>query len=231
MRIFAIGDPHLSLAQPKPMDVFGPKWERHAQRMAENWRAVVAPDDVVLVPGDISWAMQLGAAKLDLEMIGALPGRKILLRGNHDYWWSSLAKVRSILPSGMVALQNNCVQLPGLAVVGTRGWTIPSEGAAEEDRKIYAREVERLSLSLKDMERQQPTGVILGMTHFPPFLDLGNPTDFTRLFAQYGVKTVCYGHLHNLPPGRAFEGEIDGVTYVHVSSDYIDFTPKYLMEI
>ncbi len=86
--------------------------------MAENWRAVVAPDDVVLVPGDISWAMQLGAAKLDLEMIGALPGRKILLRGNHDYWWSSLAKVRSILPPGMVALQNNCVQLPGLAVVG-----------------------------------------------------------------------------------------------------------------
>ena len=125
MRIFAIGDPHLSLDSDKPMDIFGPKWGHHAERIAEAWHETVSEEDLVLVPGDISWAMHLKNAAADLKFIGDLPGRKVILRGNHDYWWDSLSKVRSALPPSMYALQNDALVIGGIAIAGSRGWTCP----------------------------------------------------------------------------------------------------------
>ena len=136
MSLFAIADLHLP-ARKKPMDIFGPHWERHFERISEDWRSKVSPEDIVLLPGDLSWAMSLDEALEDLNCIGALPGRKILLRGNHDYWWSGIGRVRRALPDGMYALQNDAIELDGLVFAGTRGWTIPpEEGADPDDQRI-----------------------------------------------------------------------------------------------
>ena len=147
MKIFAIADLHLPGGDVKPMDVFGAHWENHFERISEDWRARVTEEDVVLLPGDTSWAMQLRDALPDLERIAALPGRKILLRGNHDYWWSSLARLRAALPEGFYALQNDALLLSGTLFAGTRGWLCACDDP--QDRKIHEREVQRLALSLK----------------------------------------------------------------------------------
>jgi hypothetical protein len=177
VRIFALSDPHLSAMRPKPMDVFGDNWKDHPAKIAANWRRVVGDDDVVLVPGDISWAMRLEEAAEDLRLLRELPGRKVLLRGNHDYWWSAIGKVRAALGAGMAALQNDALQVGRYVLFGARGWRAPGErparydaepegggggggggGTAEggarghyqksDDEKIFWREVERLKLSL-----------------------------------------------------------------------------------
>ncbi|MBS7299823.1 MAG: metallophosphoesterase, partial [Eubacteriales bacterium] len=141
MIVYAIGDLHLPGGDDKPMAVFGAHWEGHWEKICQDWRARVTTQDVVLVPGDISWAMQLEHALDDLHAIAALPGRKILLRGNHDYWWSSLTRVREALPEGMYALQNDAMEMEGIVFAGSRGWTLPgSEAATGEDLKIYQRE-------------------------------------------------------------------------------------------
>src|SRR5690554_4132578 len=143
MRLFAIADPHLSRARPKPMDVFGGNWEGHPNAFFDGWRETVEEGDLVLVPGDVSWAMRLE------EALPELPGRKVLLRGNHDYWWPSISKLRRALPEGMYAIQNDALALDGVVVSGTRGWVCPgSRVFTEEDERVYLREVERLSLSL-----------------------------------------------------------------------------------
>ena|SRR5690606_18557091 len=122
MRLFAIADPHLSRVDPKPMDIFGPGWDGHPEAFFDGWRSVVGDDDVVLVPGDLSWAMRLDDALVDLRDIADLPGRKVILRGNHDYWWPSISKLRKVLPDGMVAIQNDAVVVDEVVIAGTRGW-------------------------------------------------------------------------------------------------------------
>ena len=227
MRLFAIGDLHLSLFADKPMDMFGEAWRGHAARLESAWRESVAEDDWVLLPGDISWAMRLEEALPDLLFLAALPGKKLLLRGNHDYWWNSRAKLVSMLPPDMRLLQNDCLDIGGVTVCGTRGWTCPgAAGFSAADEKIFQRERIRLELSLKAAD----TGAEkLVMMHFPPFNERRQQSAFTELIEAYGVKTVIYAHLHGKAHRQAFEGERNGVTYRLVAGDYLGFRPKQIL--
>ena len=224
MQIYAIADLHLSLTSEKPMDVFGEAWRGHAEKLERNWRERVQADDLVLVPGDISWAMQLSAALPDLSFIGNLPGRKILLKGNHDYWWSAIGRVRSNLPEGMRALQNDSIVEDGIGICGSRGWLCPgSNNFNAEDQKIYLRELDRLSLSLASLPAVETK---IAMLHFPPFLDKEKGCGFTERLEDAGVQIVVYGHLHGEANRYAFEGERNGITYHCVAADKLDFAPK-----
>ena len=226
MQIYAIADLHLSLTSEKPMDVFGEAWRGHAEKLERNWRERVQQDDLVLVPGDISWAMQLSAALPDLSFIGNLPGKKILLKGNQDYWWSAIGRVRSNLPEGMRALQNDCIVESGIGICGSRGWLCPgSNNFNAEDQKIYLRELDRLSLSLASLP---PVETKIAMLHFPPFTDKEKGSGFTERLEQAGVKIAIYGHLHGEANRYAFEGERNGVYYHCVAADKLDFAPKLI---
>ncbi len=229
MRIFALGDPHLSLSTDKPMDIFGPNWDDHAARLQAAWRAAVRPEDAVLLPGDISWAMSLDEAKADLEFLAALPGTKVLLRGNHDYWWNSISKVRAALPDGMHAVQNDSLVLGGVAVLGTRGWVCPGSALFDPaaDQKLYERELIRLELSLKSAPAGLPK---LCMLHYPPFNERRQQSGFTELLEAYGVERAVYGHLHGKACRNAFEGLRNGVEYTLCSADHLEFTPKLILE-
>ncbi len=234
MRVFAIGDLHLSLARPKPMDVFGPHWSDHWPRIRENWeKAGITGEDAVLIPGDISWAMAISEAAADLSSIGELPGKKLMIRGNHDYWWSSLSKVRSILPKNTFALQNDAMRFPGLVVCGTRGWSCPgTPGFSPEDQKLYLRELIRMELSLNEAKKLLQEGDrLIAMIHYPPFNEQRETSGFTDLFASFGVECVVYGHLHGRSCRSAFEGELNGVQYTLTSCDHLGFKPKLIMAI
>jgi predicted phosphohydrolase len=229
MSIFALGDPHLGQGVSKAMDIFGPRWARHVERMAENWRATVSEEDWVLVPGDISWAMKLEEALPDLRFLADLPGRKLLLKGNHDYWWTSRAKVESVLPPSLALLQNDAHDLgDGVGVVGARGWTPPgAPRATEQDEKIYARELQRLELSLKAAEGRFDR--LVAMLHYPPIYEGHGPTDFVPLMQAAGVEACVYGHLHAADHRFAVRGERDGIQYYFVAADAVDFTPQRLL--
>lgn len=232
MAVFAIGDPHLSSNDPKPMDIFGPQWANHPAPMFQHWRETVSDGDTVLIPGDISWAMDLEGALPDLQAIDELPGQKLLIPGNHDYWWSSLKRLRALPLRTIRFIQNDHVQIPGtdLFVCGTRGWLTPADRAWKEDpehnAKIYAREVWRLQLSLESA-RKAGGARFLVMLHYPPVAEDHKPTDFTTLLENFGgVEQVVYGHLHS--PGahqRALRGEHRSIHYHLVSCDSLQFTP------
>ncbi|NLB42167.1 MAG: hypothetical protein GX815_07875 [Clostridiales bacterium] len=235
--VFAIGDLHLAGAVDKPMDIFGKQWEGHWERIKKDWEERVSSDDIVLIPGDISWAMKLSDAKIDLDNIAKLPGKKILVKGNHDYWWSSVSKVRSVLPSSMRVLQNDSVTVSGFAFCGTRGWINPEmKDFTQQDAKVYNREVQRLKLSLdsvallqqteKDMEE---SNALIVMIHYPPFDDKGQPTEIVNMLTQYRPDHVVYGHLHGEGSRIAFEGEYEGVEYHLVSCDYLNFQLKQIV--
>jgi predicted phosphohydrolase len=225
MRIFGLADLHLGDAVEKPMDIFGPVWERHAERIDRNWRARVGPEDWVLVPGDISWAMKLEDALPDLRFIDALPGRKVLLKGNHDFWWTSRGKVEAVLPPSLGLLQNDAVDLgQGIGVVGTRGWSPPgAPRATDEDKKIHARELLRLDLSLKAARGRFER--LIAMLHYPPIYAGLGETEFVPLLRDAGVKVCLYGHLHGPDHRYAIRGEHGGIRYYFVAADATDFTP------
>jgi predicted phosphohydrolase len=226
MQIYAIADLHLSLTSEKPMDVFGETWRGHAEKLERNWRERVQEDDLVLIPGDISWAMQLSAALPDLSFIGSLPGKKILLKGNHDYWWSAIGRVRSQLPAGMRAIQNDSIAENGIGICGTRGWLCPgSNNFDADDQKIYLRELDRLTLSLNSLPQVETK---IAMLHFPPFADKDKGSGFTERLEAAGVKIVIYGHLHGDAHKNAFEGERNGIVYHCVAADKLDFAPKLI---
>jgi len=230
MKVFAIGDLHLSGSVDKPMDVFGAKWKDHVSRIRQNWLEGVSEEDIVLLPGDFSWAMHLDEVKADLQFLQELPGIKIMLRGNHDYWWTSVTQVRSLLPENIHVIQNDCFGHGPLQVGGSRGWVCPGSVNFDEaaDRKIYDREVGRLALSLSGMPK---SGVRIAMMHYPPFNETREPSGFTKLFEQESIQLVVYGHLHGRSCKGAFEGIRNGVEYRLVSADYIDFAPRLLMEL
>ena len=228
MSLFAIGDLHMSGGDDKPMDVFGPQWDRHFFHIRENWQKLVREEDTVLIPGDISWAMQLQDAKEDLEEIGRLPGKKILCKGNHDYWWNSISQVRSALPAGMTALQHSAADLGETVVCGTRGWLIQTKEMPlnPQDEKICRREAERLRLALDEAKRLAEGRPLVVMTHYPPLLAGETNTVFTALLEEYHVQTAVYGHLHGAGIQNGFTGELRGIQYHLVSCDSIDFSPK-----
>ncbi len=198
MKVFAISDLHLSTTVQKPMDVFGESWDNYVEEIFEDWKQKVADDDVVLLCGDFSWAMRIDEAKSDFELISKLPGKKVFLRGNHDYWWGGYSKVLNILPENCYAIQNNFLRLNNLLLCGSRGWLCPgTNGFSKDDEKLYLREVSRLDLSLKDMKNnRKPTDTVIAMMHFPPFNGQYEPSEYTKKLIEYDVKTVVYGHLH-----------------------------------
>lgn len=225
MALFVIGDLHLSISSEKPMGIFGSNWENHHNKIQKNWIENIRAEDTILIPGDISWAMDHEQAKEDLDWINNLPGRKILLKGNHDYWWGSIQRLNSMY-SKMDFLQNNYYIYDDIAICGARGWTCPNESKyTEHDKKIYSREINRLKLSLDQAVRNNHDKIFV-MTHYPPTNDQKELSDFTRLYEFYGVKKVFYGHLHG---EESFEGglkgNVNGVEYYLTSSDYLDFNP------
>ncbi len=226
MKIFAVADLHLPGGADKPMDIFGKHWEGHFDRIRASWTDQVAEEDVVLLPGDLSWAMQFSDALEDLRAIGSLPGKKIILRGNHDYWWGSIGRLRRALPENMLALQNDAVQIGGVTFCGSRGWTHPTEGDGEdkEDRRIYERELIRLEMSLE--QGRKLGGRMIVMTHYPPLDERHEHTPMSRLITSYGPTDAVYGHLHGPALRGAFNGVRDGIRYHCVSCDGTGFTVR-----
>jgi predicted phosphohydrolase len=227
-KIFGISDLHLPGSTGKTMDLFGPQWVEHEQKIAANWRRTVAEEDIVVIPGDISWAMKLEQAQPDLDLIGSLPGTKVLVRGNHDYWWQGIGKLRKILPPTVYAIHNNSLNLQGVNICGTRGWKIPGDdGFTQEDEKIYLRELQRLELSLGTVKTP---GEVIVLLHYPPFGENKEPSGFVSLMKEYNVSKCVYGHLHGSPE-RGVTGLVDGITYYLVACDQIGFAPLLIENI
>jgi hypothetical protein len=231
MSLFGIADLHLSSDHTKPMDVFGDHWRDHMTRMAQAWDATVADEDIVLCPGDLSWALRLEDAQADLAWIAARPGRKILCRGNHDYWWSGISKVRSALPSGCFALQNDAIRCGDLVIAGSRLWSLPgSPEFGRDDDKIYKREITRLEMSLRAAHKlADSSSRIVAAVHFPPFTADGTASAFSETIENYEVNLCVYGHLHGDQAHRsAVEGTRGTVNYALVACDAIGFSPRRL---
>lgn len=230
MTIWALGDLHLAFGVDKPMDVFGDHWRDHPARIRDAWSARVAPDDVVLVAGDISWGLRLDEALPDLEFVASLPGRKYLIKGNHDPWWSSRSKVERVLPAGLRLVQSDAHDLgDGVAVTGTRGWTLPGTPGydPERDERIFRRELGRLRRGLEALDALSPRRRLV-MLHYPPIWPGVLDNDVTRLLRSFLVDECVFGHLHGDDLALAFEGTLDGVRYRLVSCDHVDFTPVAL---
>jgi predicted phosphohydrolase len=228
MKIWGISDLHLSFSSDKPMDIFGEQWRNHAEKMAEHWDALVSPEDIVLVPGDLSWAMRLSEAEKDLAWIGERPGTKVLVKGNHDLWWSAIGKVRAAIPRSCVALQNDAIDVGDVVIAGSRCWSAPgSFDYTEHDEKIYLRELERLRMSLDKALGIANGRPIIAAIHYPPFTVRKENTQFAALLEKYPVRICVYGHLHGQKSFQyAFEGERNGITYMMLSCDYLNFKPR-----
>ncbi len=232
MRVFAISDLHLSFSTDKPMDVFGDHWKDHHIHLEANWKERISRDDLILLPGDLSWAMNIDKAATDLEWLAKLPGKKIILKGNHDYWWTSPSKMKSELPEGIIPLQNSAYDAGEFIVAGSRGWMIPEsdEYREESEGSILRREQIRLNLSLDAAESMSTENKpIIAMMHYPPIVN-GKRTEFSRILAERDVTLCVYGHLHSAPGtwGQKLDITVDGVEYRLVSSDYLEFEPLEL---
>lgn len=237
MKIYAIGDVHLSFSKQvnpfcwdsaeiyKPMELFGGKWREHYRKIYKNWMDIVETGDLVMMPGDISWALKLNEAKFDLEFLGLLPGTILCVAGNHDYWWQSLTQVRAVLPHNIKVIQNDHIQCGDLAVCGSRGWWCPgSERFRAEDLKIYRRELLRMENSLQGLVSKK-LGDIIVLIHFMPTNEYHQKNEFIELFQKYGVNTVIYSHLHGAAARLRLPDSAWGINFYLVSADYVDFTP------
>lgn len=223
--IYSISDLHLDYTKEKTMSIFGDRWEDYEERIFHNWKETVRDDDLVLVAGDISWAMNLQSAYYDLIRIDEMPGKKVFIKGNHDYWWSSLNKNNSLNLESIFFLQNNYFEFNNFCIVGTRGWDFITEES--EGYNIYRRELLRLELSLNSAPKGKEK---ICMLHYPPFTNEGLPDDFHHILKEHGVKKCVYGHLHGPGLINVVEGVVDGVEYFCTSSDYLEFKPIKLVE-
>ncbi len=210
----------------KPMDVFGPRWANHTERLRDNWLEIVGEEDIAIICGDISWGLRLDEAMADLLFLDNLPGTKTITKGNHDLWWNSVSKLNKI-SERMTFLQNKAYLLDdGTAICGTRGWICPgTEGFDEHDRKIYEREILRLKMSLDDAVSRGAKEIIAAL-HYPPSNDKFEASGFTNTLEEYGVKTCVYGHLHSKDAFKnGYKGIWNGVNYKLVSLDYVEAKP------
>jgi hypothetical protein len=232
VKIFAISDLHLSFHADKPMDIFGSHWEAHPDRLKKAWCESITKSDIVLIPGDISWAMKLQDAVTDFEFIDSLPGTKVIIKGNHDYWWSSLNKVKQILPTSIIPLQNTAVRFGNIGIAGSRLWIDPDlrlEAATEEDRKIYQRELGRFSLSLKALPDDTQPRII--MTHFPPISLEGRPGRAVQVAAGFRCSIWIFGHMHlGTVDYHGFDRTIGTSRFEFVSADFLNFRPKLIYD-
>lgn len=233
MAIYAISDLHLALSIDKPMDVFGGRWANYMEKLEEGWRETVGEDDYVLIPGDISWATYLSQAYEDFRFIHSLPGRKIISKGNHDYWWTTKSQLdKFVNENGFTSisfLHNNSYIIDNVAICGTRGWSMPGEeGFSPEDKKVYDRELQRLELSLKSVGDTE-NFFIIASTHFPIFNSKGEFSEFLDIMLKYKVKMSIYGHLHGDAQKKAVEGEVNGIDFRLIAADRIGFTPVKLL--
>ncbi len=225
MNVYAISDLHLSTTAEKPMDIFGGDWERHFEKIKEDWLATVSPEDIVLIAGDISWAMKMEDALADLQALATLPGKKVFIKGNHDYWWNGISKLRALAPNeDFYFLQTDAVRLGEYVIVGSRGWSCPeSSDYTEQDEKLYRREAERFRLAFAEGGKLQREGdKLIAMIHYPPFTVKKEDTLFSELFESKGVDKVVFGHIH----GAAyfpFKTEKNGVEYILTSCDKLRF--------
>ena len=242
MKIWAIADLHLSFGVPnKKMDLFGPLWESHHEKIQQKWDTLVSKEDLVLIPGDISWALKLNDALPDLTWIHNRPGKKVLIRGNHDYWWDSLTKVQKILPESLYVIQNNSLIFDDISISGARLWnsseysfhecieykpstTRPKEKEDIDPEEIFTKELNRLELSLTSISPMAK--IKIAMTHFPPIgLDL-LPTRASALFEKFGITHVVFGHLHSLKKTKNhLFGKARGIEYILTSADWLNFSP------
>ncbi|MBQ3179782.1 MAG: metallophosphoesterase [Firmicutes bacterium] len=240
MSVWIISDFHLSLSedfvpgQPpqlyKPMHVFGEEWRGHVERLYANWLELVQPEDTVLVPGDLSWAISLQEGRFDFAFLGMLPGRIILSKGNHDYWWDTKAKAQSALPPNVTVIQNEAWQLPCALAAATRGWKCPgANGFDGEDAKIYRRECLRLEMALQDAVKKRDAAggslPIWAVLHFPPVNDKRDYSEMIELMQKYGVERCFYGHLHGMKREMALQGMHWGIEFALVSSDFLGHRP------
>lgn len=241
MRLWAIADPHLSFSTNKPMDVFGERWKNHEERLARAWRSVVSSDDVVVLPGDISWAINLNEAEADLRFLHELPGQKIIGRGNHDYWWTSLKKMNTFADAkgldSLTFMRHDAYRFGdhrrNLVVCGTRGWLTPEDSTWQEstDRKIYLREESRLRLSLNAAQNLcNEASQLLVALHYPPFNRSLVPTLFTELLHEFSVDICLYGHVHGVAAASTPEGLISNLRYTNVSADHLGFQPLLIWD-
>ena len=224
MKFYAISDLHISASASKPMDVFGGNWVGYLDKIRADWEEKVNADDVVMIGGDISWAMNTEEARPDIETIKDLPGKKVMIKGNHDYWWSGIGKVRDMLPEGFYALQNDAIKFGNAVICGSRGWSVPgSPDFKEQDEKIYRRETERFRLSLKEAVKLLEDGDrLIALIHYPPFNARRDSSAFTDIFEEFGVNSVIYGHLHGKNV-RADKLVIkNGIKYYLTACDQVD---------
>ena len=223
--VFTIADLHLPLGIDKPMNKFGSSWDNYVERIEKNWSAVVREGDTVVLPGDLSWATYLEQAERDFDFIERLPGRKIIIKGNHDYWWTTITKLNEFAEGrgykSIFFLHNNSYTADGVSICGTRGWLYPAWTAfTESDEKYFTREVGRLELSLKSAETEER----VVFTHYPPMSRAGEGNAFTEMMKKYNVKKCYYGHLHAASHANRVPDTADGIEYHLVSSDYLRFS-------
>ena len=233
MAIFAMADLHLAISNPeKSMEVFGNRWGDYIPKIRAAFGEKVCAEDTVLMPGDLSWATYLSEAREDFEFIDSLPGRKLICRGNHDYWWTTVAKMeKTFAEMGITTIdmiRHNCIEVEETLITGTRGWKLPTDDSfSAEDRKIYDREKIRIGLCIDALKKQDPehSRRWLLMLHYPPLTTLVPETDLSKLIEEAGVDVCIYGHLHGRAHKRAFEGEKTGTLYRCVAADYLGFSP------
>ena len=238
MSLYVMADLHLPLGIDKPMDIFGHAWANYVERIRENWQFAVKDGDTVVIPGDFSWATYLEESKKHFEFLNSLNGTKILIKGNHDYWWSTMNKLNNFVLDNQFSnihfMQNNTFIYKDIVLCGSRGWIHPSwDGVTQKDRKIFDREVLRMELSLKAAKAYVDRGEakdIFVFTHYPPTSVAGEANELTRLLEEYNVKKVMYGHLHGMAHRNAISGEHGGIEYYLISADYLQFMPKKIAD-
>ncbi len=246
MSIWTLSDLHLAISKPsKDMGFFGPSWEGYMEKIKDNWLTFIRPEDLVLIPGDISWAMTLEEAKVDLSWIDNLPGVKLILKGNHDYWWASSSKMKMAMPPSIHFIYNNAFNWKGVTIGGSRLWDTteyrfssfieykenPKEkkgpSAPEVDQKVFQKELERLRSSLKELDPK--ASLRIAMVHYPPIgADLADSA-VSAILEEFRIDVCVFGHLHSVLKGSLPFGTKNGIRYVFASCDYLEFKPVCIL--